>query len=75
MNYAYGRNYQARKPAQGQSWAVGEVVKVGFLSLHIVGKSHRDWLLTNRDGTKRYAFTPHEGLLSVYNFNDYPQTA
>jgi hypothetical protein len=68
---AYNRNSsRTRKPAQ-QLWAVGEAVKVGFLQLHIVGKHGGDWLLTNKDGTKRYAFTPHQGLLSIYSFAEY----
>jgi hypothetical protein len=58
----------ARRPA-AQLWAVGETVKVGFLTLHIVGRhASGDWQLTNRDGTRRYMFTPHEGIRAVDAF-------
>lgn len=52
-----------------QVWAVGEMVKVGFLSLRITGteknagwNNQTGYLLTNADGSKNYRFTPHEGL-------------
>jgi hypothetical protein len=61
MNYG---TYQARKPAQ-QVWAVGEQVKVGFLSLRITAKTGSGWKLVNKDATKRYEFTPHCGLVAL----------
>lgn len=61
MNYG---TYQARKPAQ-QVWAVGEQVKVGFLSLRIVGKTARGWKLVNKDASKHFEFEPHVGLFGV----------
>ena len=60
----YGMSYQPRKPTQ-QLWAVGEQVKVGFLSLRIVAKTARGWRLINKDATKRYEFEPHRGLFAV----------
>jgi hypothetical protein len=55
---------QARCPAQ-QTWAVGEQVKVGFLSLRIVAKTAQGWKLTNKDATKHYEFEPHIGLFAL----------
>ena len=60
----YGTPYAHRKPAQ-QVWAIGEQVKVGFLSLRIVAKTNRGWKLTNKDATKHFEFEPHVGLFSV----------
>lgn len=60
----YGMPYATRKPAQ-QIWAVGEQVKVGFLSLRITGKSGSGWKLVNKDATKHYEFTPHLGLVAL----------
>ncbi len=54
----------ARKPAQ-QVWAVGEQVKVGFLSLRVVAKTGYGWKLTNKDATKHYEFEPHLGLFAL----------
>lgn len=48
-----------------QVWAVGEQVKVGFLSLRITMKTARGWRLTNKDGSKHYEFEPHLGLFAV----------
>ena len=66
----YGRYgaYAHRAPAT-QVWAVGETVKVGFMTLRIIGKARSgDWLLTNKDGTKKYASTPHMGCRLVDSF-------
>lgn len=62
MNF-YGTQ-RNRKPAQ-QVWAVGEQVKVGFLSLRIVAKTPNGWKLTNKDATKHYEFEPHMGLFAI----------
>lgn len=62
MNYGH---QAARKPAQ-QVWAVGEQVKVGFLSLRVIGKqANGDWRLVNKAGTKRYGFMPHGGVYAL----------
>lgn len=53
-----------RKSSQ-QVWAVGEQVKVGFLSLRIVSKTNRGWKLTNKDASKHYEFEPHCGLFAA----------
>ncbi len=52
-----------------QVWEVGEMVKVGFLTLRITAKvptpgdfAPDAYLLTNKDGTKNYRFTPHYGI-------------
>jgi hypothetical protein len=57
----YGMPYKARKGAT-QVWAVGEMVKVGFLALRVTGKTPLGWKLTNKDGSKSYVFEPHHGL-------------
>lgn len=55
-----------RRRAAQQIWAVGEQVKVGFLSLRITGKyANGDWRLINADGSKVYAFAPHQGLMAM----------
>ncbi len=63
-------NSRAKKPAQ--VWEVGEMVKVGFLSLRITAKEPTPgdympdaYLLTNKDGSKKYRFVPHNGLEHV----------
>ena len=54
-----------------QNWQVGNVVKVGFLSLRVVdAKAEYDGLpdiytLESIDGSKRYEFIPHKGLTRV----------
>lgn len=55
-----------RKPAT-QVWAVGESVKVGFLTLRVTMKTAHGWRLVNKDATKHYEFVPHQGLLQVDN--------
>lgn len=55
-----------------QDWSTGNTVKVGFLTLKIVGTDdarscygHVIYKLENADGTKKYEFSPHEGLSRV----------
>lgn len=52
-----------------QVWEVGETVKVGFLSLRITAKEPTPgdyapdaYYLTDKTGTKKYRFVPHNGL-------------
>lgn len=52
-----------------QRWEVGEMVKVGFLTLRITAKEPTpgDYMpdayrLTDKTGTKTYRFVPHNGL-------------
>lgn len=52
-----------------QSWQVGEMVKVGFMVLRVTGKEPTPgdfmpdaYLLTDKTGTKKYRFVPHNGL-------------
>lgn len=58
-----------------QSWEVGEVVRVGFLSLRVVEKvptpgDHRPdaYILVGlgQGEQKRYRFVPHNGLERIY---------
>jgi len=54
-----------------QNWAIGQTVKVGFLSLVVVGvRAVRDYLpdiytLRNADGSRWYEFIPHNGLTRI----------
>lgn len=55
--------------AANQSWAIGEVVKVGFLRLRVLAKvaTPGNWLpdqyaLTDASGSRFYRFIPHNGL-------------
>lgn len=54
-----------------QNWAVGEVVKVGFLKLKVTGcRAEYDGLpdiyeLENLKGDKKYEFIPHNGLKKI----------
>jgi|GEM_PF-2598171 hypothetical protein len=57
-----------------QSWAVGETVKVGFLTLRVLAKVATpgnylpdQYALTNKDGSRFYRFIPHNGLTRVEN--------
>jgi len=51
-----------------QKWEIGTVVKVGFLSLRVIGiRAEYDFLpdiydLESLDGTRKYEFIPHNGL-------------
>ena len=56
-----------------QDWTVGSTVKVGFLTLQIVGAEATPgdykpdvYYLANADGSKHYQFTPHYGLERVF---------
>jgi hypothetical protein len=55
-----------------QNWSAGEIVKVGWLKLRILGmRSVVDGLpdiytLENLKGDKTYEFTPHHGLVRIY---------
>lgn len=54
-----------------QNWEIGQVVKVGFLSLRIVSmRAEYDHLpdiytLESLDSTKQYEFIPHNGLTRI----------
>ena len=55
-----------------QVWEVGEMVKVGFLSLIVTAKEPTPgdfmpdaYLLVSRDGQKQYRFVPHNGLQRI----------
>lgn len=57
--------------SKNASWAVGAVVKVGFMSLRVTSsRAEKDWKpdiyeLESLDGSKRYEFIPHHGLERV----------
>lgn len=59
------RNY---RKSSNQVWAVGEMVKVGFLTLRITGKTPNGWKLVNKDASKKYEFEPHVGLFLSQSF-------
>lgn len=54
----------------GNQWVAGQVVKVGFLRLEVVGPIQncqyyglpQAYLLKSLDGTRAYEFVPHNGL-------------
>lgn len=54
-----------------QEWKIGNVVKVGFMQLRVIGaRAEYDFLpdiysLESIDGTKKYEFIPHNGLQRV----------
>lgn len=55
-----------------QTWEVGKVVKVGFMTLRVTDKEPTpgDYMpdayrLESLDGSKRYRFVPHNGLERV----------
>jgi hypothetical protein len=54
-----------------QNWSVGSVVKVGFMTLRVLGaEAVKDGLpdiytLESLDGSKRYEFIPHNGLVRL----------
>ena len=54
-----------------QNWTIGNMVKVGFLSLRVLAvRAEFDGLpdiytLANQDGTKLYEFVPHHGLTRI----------
>lgn len=56
-----------------QSWEIGNVVKVGFLSLRVTGaRAEKDYMpdiyeLESLNGTTRYEFIPHNGLRKLKN--------
>ena len=56
-----------------QAWEVGEMVKVGFLTLRVLAKVATPgdfkpdaYVLTNAKADKFYRFVPHNGLHSGY---------
>jgi len=55
----------------GNKWEIGNVVKVGFMTLRVLGvRAEKDYLpdiytLESLDGTKKYEFIPHNGLTRI----------
>lgn len=52
-----------------QVWEVGEIVKIGFLTLRITAKEPTPgdyapdaYLLIDKTGMKKYRFVPHNGI-------------
>lgn len=54
----------SRKKKQ-QDWSIGNIVKVGFLSLKVIAKTGFGYKLESLDGTKKYEFEPHMGLYRI----------
>lgn len=61
------RRYSTRKT--NPAWEVGETVKVGFMTLRIMGRiatpgnhSPDEFAMESLDGSKFYTFCPHRGL-------------
>lgn len=55
-----------------QSWQIGHTVRVGFLTLRVIGVQPTPgdyrpdaYLLESFDGLKQYRFVPHNGLERV----------
>jgi len=55
-----------------QCWQVGELVKVGFLTLRVTARIPTPgdykpdaYRLTDKSGTKVYEFVPHNGLTRI----------
>ena len=54
--------------SKNKDWSIGATVKVGFLTLRVVGsRAIKDrmpdiYSLESLDGTKKYEFIPHNGL-------------
>lgn len=67
---AYSR-HNGSKVNKNQDWSIGNTVKVGFLTLKVLGvRAEVDGLpdiytLTSLDGTKVYEFIPHNGLTRI----------
>jgi len=60
-----------------QTWAVGEVVKVGFMKLVVCAKVATpgnflpdQYALTDAGGNRFYRFIPHNGLMRVDSLAD-----
>jgi len=57
--------------SKNKNWSIGAIVKVGFMTLKVVGiRAVKDYLpdiyeLESLDGSKRYEFIPHNGLQRV----------
>lgn len=55
----------------GNKWEVGNIVKVGFMTLRVLGaRAEKDYLpdiytLESLDGSKKYEFIPHNGLSRI----------
>jgi hypothetical protein len=54
-----------------QNWSIGNIVKVGFLKLRVVGvRAVKDGLpdiynMESVDGQRKYEFIPHSGLTRI----------
>ena len=65
------RHDTQKQTRTGNTWTVGNIVKVGFLRLRVVGAmAEYDGLpdiytLESLDGLKKYEFIPHNGLTRV----------
>lgn len=60
-----------------QDWAIGNIVKVGFLTLKVLEKIATpgnylpdQFVLQSTDGSKVYRFVPHNGLSRMDSIED-----
>ena len=57
--------------SKNKDWSNGSIVKIGFCTLRVVDcRSEKDFLpdiytLESIDGSKKYEFTPHNGLKKI----------
>lgn len=63
--------YMITKWKSRQDWSIGQTVKVGFMTLRVLGvRAVKDCLpdiydLESLDGSKKYEFIPHNGLSRI----------
>lgn len=63
-NGAYDRMGRKIRQRAKQDWAIGETVKVGFMSGLVVmeKRANGDAILCSNTSGKFYTFTPHHGI-------------
>ena len=62
------KQHTAERHAGIQTWNIGAVVHVGFLTLRVYGKELDCgvWRLESLGGAKHYRFLPHHGLQRIH---------
>lgn len=51
--------------SKNKDWSVGATVKIGFLTLRVVGRHSDIYSLESIDGKKKYEFIPYNGLTKI----------
>jgi G:T-mismatch repair DNA endonuclease (very short patch repair protein) len=70
-NTSYWATKSKRTVKTTQDWTIGNVVKVGFLTLRVIAcEAIKDgmpdiYTLESLDSSKRYEFIPHNGLTRI----------